>query len=201
MSSRRPAGPWRTLSARTRCMCFTRYLCARASICATATSKGRFQRSRAQAPPAGWADLRTERQARLRITDGRDQHRYDHGARRHPQPAVSGRAARRARSARAVRRRVRDRADRGRGADHRSRHSARGGAVRSARRLRLCRRCAEQGGATAHPARPVDPVHGRGEQWAQGRRAGHQRGAAAGSPRRDRVTQSGDPAAGDFPGG
>ena len=120
---------------------------------------------------------------------------------RHPQPAVSGHAAGRAGSARAVRRRVRDGADRGRRADYRSRHPARRGAVGSARRLRLCRRCAEQGGATAHPARPVDAVNGRGEQWAQGRRTGHQRGAAAGSPRPDRVTQSGDPAAGDFPGG
>ncbi len=46
-------------------------------------------------------------------------------------------------SARAVRRGVRDGDDRRRGADHHSRHSPRGGAVGSAGRLRLCRRCAE----------------------------------------------------------
>ena len=74
-------------------------------------------------------------------------------------------------------------------------HSARRGAVRPARRLRLCRRCAEQGAAAAHPARPVDPVHRRRDQRAQGGRVGHQRGAAAGPPRRSRFGRPGKPAA------
>ena len=117
-----------------------------------------------------------------------------------PQPGASGHEGRAARLARADRRGVRDRDARRRAADHRSRHSARRGAVRSARRLRLRRRCAEQGAAAAHPARPIDPVHGRRDQRAQGRGAGHQRRAAAGPPRRGRVARAGEPAAGDSAG-
>ncbi len=51
-----------------------------------------------------------------------------------------------------------------------------------------------------HPARPVDAVDGRREQWAEGRRAGHQRRGAAGPPRRSCIARPGEPAAGDFPG-
>ena len=106
------------------------------------------------------------RQARLRLADGRRKHRHDHRARGDPQPGVPGHESREARFAAIDGRRVRDRAARRRAADLCSRHPARRGAVRSAGRLRLRRRCAEQGADPAHPARPVDPVHGRGDQRA-----------------------------------
>src|SRR5207302_5168142 len=78
--------------------------------------------------------------------------------------------------------------------------SARRGAVGSARRLRLRRRCAEQSATTAYPARPVNPVDCRGQQWAQGRGAGYQRRAAASPTRPAGVARPGEPAADDRAG-
>jgi hypothetical protein len=120
---------------------------------------------------------------------------HDHRARGDPQHGVSGRGSRNARFAAIDGRGIRDRGARRRGADLCSRHPARGGAVRSARRIRVCRRRAEQGGDSAHPARPIDPVHRRGNQRLERRGIGRQRRATAGPPRPSRIARSGEPRA------
>ena len=75
---------------------------------------------------------------------------------------------------------IRDRAARRCAADLCARHPASCRAFRSARRLRLRRRYAEQSGNST--ARPIDPHDGRGDRWFKGGRIGHQRRAAAGAP-------------------
>ena len=83
-----------------------------------------------------------------------------------PNTVFPGHESRNARFAPIDGRGIRDRAARRRATDFCSRHPARCGAVRSARRLRVRCRRAEQSRNSAHPARSVDPFHGRCDQWA-----------------------------------